>query len=199
MSSVTTTVTNVDVEAFPAGFGHHPYFVRSLTPDCGEPQLEIPVTAGYALESAMAVGEAGPVPARADYSTLRPLGGRFVDDCLTGRMPGPVRIVYPGARVDGSDVEVRITADDVYSHWVVYVPVQRAYFAVEPVTNANGGFALAEQGVPGTGVFVHDRDVHRQPVSVSHRQWLARAGGCVPATRNPQTALGGCDGAIASA
>lgn len=152
--SVTTTVTNVDVEAFPAGFGHHPYFVRSLTPDCGEPQLEIPVTAGYALESAMAVGEAGPVPARADYSTLRPLGGRFVDDCLTGRMPGPVRIVYPGARVDGSDVEVRITADDVYSHWVVYVPVQRAYFAVEPVTNANGGFALAEQGVPGTGVFV---------------------------------------------
>jgi len=111
--SVTTTVTNVDVEAFPAGFGHHPYFVRSLTPDCGEPQLEIPVTAGYALESAMAVGEAGPVPTRADYSTLRPLGSRFVDDCLTGREPGPVRIVYPGARVDGSDVEVRITADDV--------------------------------------------------------------------------------------
>jgi len=25
---------------------------------------------------------------------------------------------------------------------------------VEPVTNANGGFALAEQGVSGTGVFV---------------------------------------------
>lgn len=152
--TVTTTVTNVDAEAFPAGFGHHPYFVRNLTPSCGEPQLEIPVTCGYALESAMAVDAAGPVPARADYSSLRPLGNRFVDDCLTGRVPGPVRIVYPGARADGTDLEVRITADDVYSHWVVYVPVHRAYFAVEPATNANGGFALAERGVPGSGVFV---------------------------------------------
>lgn len=152
--TVTTTVTNVDAEAFPAGFGHHPYFVRSLTPGCGEPQLEIPVTCGYALESAMAVAEAGPLPARADYSSLRPLGGKFVDDCLTGRVPGPVRIVYPGARADGSDIEVHITADDVYSHWVVYVPVHRAYFAVEPATNANGGFALAERGVAGSGVFV---------------------------------------------
>ena len=152
--TVTTTVTNVDAEAFPAGFGHHPYFVRSLTPGCGEPHLEIPVTGGYVLQAAMAVGEAGPLPPRADYSRLRPLGNRFVDDCLTGRVPGPVRIVYPGARADGSDVEVRITADDVYSHWVLYVPVQRAYFAVEPATNANGGFALAERGVAGSGVFV---------------------------------------------
>lgn len=151
---VTTTVENLDAEAFPAGFGHHPYFVRSLVPGGGEPQLEIPATRGYALEAAMAVAEAGPVPVRADYSTLRPLGGRFVDDCLTGRLPGPARIVYPGARADGGDVEVRITADDVYSHWVVYVPVSRGYFAVEPATNANGGFALAERGVPGSGVFV---------------------------------------------
>ena len=152
--TVSTTVTNIDGEAFPAGFGHHPYFVRSLTPGCGEPQLQIPATCGYALQSAMAVGAAGALPARADYSSLRPLGSRFVDDCLTGRVPGPVRIVYPGARADGSAVEVRITADDVYSHWVVYVPVQRAYFAVEPTTHANGGFALADRGVPGSGVFV---------------------------------------------
>ena len=56
----------------------------------------------------------------------------------------PARIVYPGARADGSDVEVSIHADDVYAHWVVYVPVRRTYFAVEPATNANGGFALAD-------------------------------------------------------
>ncbi|MBB2923371.1 aldose 1-epimerase [Cellulomonas cellasea] len=29
---VTTTVENVDTEPFPAGFGHHPYFQRRLTP-----------------------------------------------------------------------------------------------------------------------------------------------------------------------
>ncbi|PFG37062.1 aldose 1-epimerase [Flavimobilis soli] len=153
--SVTTTVENVDAEPFPAGFGHHPYFVRHLVPDTEDALLEVPVTRGYRLVDAIATEEAGDVPARADYRTLRPLGDRFVDDCLTGRVPGvPARIVYPGARADGSDVEVRIHADDVYAHWVVYVPVRRTYFAVEPATNANGGFALADRGVPGSGVFV---------------------------------------------
>jgi len=37
---------------------------------------------------------------------------------------------------------------------VVYAPRGRSYFAVEPVTHVNDGFALFEAGVPGTGVFV---------------------------------------------
>ncbi len=153
--SVTTTVENVDAEPFPAGFGHHPYFVRHLVPGAEDALLEVPVTRGYQLVDAIATEEAGEVPARADFRTLRPLGDRFVDDCLTGRVDGaPARVVYPGARADGSDVEVHIHADDVYAHWVVYVPVRRTYFAVEPATNANGGFALADRGVPGSGVFV---------------------------------------------
>jgi aldose 1-epimerase len=148
--TVTTTLENVDDEPFPAGFGHHPYFQRRLVPDSSDALLQVPADRGYLLENALAVSTAGEVPARADYRSPRAVGDTFVDDVLTARRPGePVRITYPD-----QGVEVRLDADDVYSHLVVHVPRRRAYFAVEPVTNVNGGFALHDAGVPGTGVFV---------------------------------------------
>jgi aldose 1-epimerase len=147
--SVSTTVRNVDVSPFPAGFGHHPYFERSLTPGTSTgPVLHVPTHAGYALRAGMAHAAAGSVPARADFRTPRPLGTAFVDDVLTAREPGaPVTIEY-------DELTVELHADPLYSHMVVYAPRGRSYFAVEPVTHVNDGFALFEAGVPGTGVFV---------------------------------------------
>ncbi len=155
--TVGTSVRNVDRESFPAGFGHHPYLQRTLAPvgatppaEPGNPLLEVPLRHGYSLVDAMAVGPAGTIPRRADFRTGRPLGSRFVDDVLTGWDPGaPIRVHY-----DEPDVDVDLHADPVYSHLVVYAPRRRSYFAVEPVTNVNDGFALHAAGVPGTGVFV---------------------------------------------
>jgi aldose 1-epimerase len=148
-----TELENTDREAFPAGFGHHPFFVRRLTDAAGgalggEALLQINCRRGYALEDTMAVDAAGPIPERADFADLRPLGHTFVDDCLTGRT-GDVAayISYPGV------LDVAIEADDLFSHVVVYVPVEKPFFAVEPVTNANDAFALDAYGVPGVGVF----------------------------------------------
>ena len=148
-----TELENTDREAFPAGFGHHPFFVRRLTDAAGEALggealLQINCRRGYALEDAMAVDAAGPIPERADFVDLRPLGHTFVDDCLTGRT-GDVAayISYPGV------LDVAIEADDLFSHVVVYVPVEKPFFAVEPVTNANDAFTLDASGVPGVGVF----------------------------------------------
>jgi len=151
--SVTTTVRNTDVVPFPAGFGHHPYFERSLTPSSDAassdgPVLHVPARSGYALRAGMALGAAGPVPARADFARPRPVGTRFVDDVLTELEPGaPITIAY-------DDLTVELHADPLYSHVIVYAPRGRSYFAVEPATNVNDGFALFEAGVPGTGVFV---------------------------------------------
>jgi len=110
----------------------------------------VPLRQGYSLVDAMAAGPAGAIPARADFRDGRPLGSRFVDDVLTGWDPGaPIRVRY-----DDAGVDVDLHADPIYSHLVVYAPRRRSYFAVEPVTNVNGGFALHARGVPGTGVFV---------------------------------------------
>ena len=42
----------------------------------------------------------------------------------------------------------------MYSHLVVFVPRDRAYFAVEPVTHVNGAHTLLADGAPGTGLVV---------------------------------------------
>ena len=148
---------NVDREPFPAGFGHHPYFQRTLSPvgtsappTPGQPVLEVPAQKGYSLVNALASGPAGAVPQRADFRVARPLTSTFVDDVLTAWEPGaPVRISYQDL-----GVSVDLHADPVYAHLVLYAPRKRPYFAVEPVTNVNNGFSLHAAGVPGTGVFV---------------------------------------------
>lgn len=154
---VGTSVRNVDREPYPAGFGHHPYLQRTLSPvgtsappTPGQPVLEVPAHRGYSLVNALPSGPAGAVPARADFRVARPLTSTFVDDVLTAWEPGaPVRISYQDL-----GVSVDLHADPVYAHLVLYAPRKRPYFAVEPVTNVNNGFSLHDAGVPGTGVFV---------------------------------------------
>lgn len=53
-----------------------------------------------------------------------------------------------------SGVALSMHADPVLAHTLVYAPAGLPFFAVEPVTNANDGFNLMADGVPGHGVFV---------------------------------------------
>lgn len=181
---VTTTVENVDTEAFPAGFGHHPYFQRRLTPAA----TTAPVVAREELVDADAVTVDGGatlatagVPAPALDAVLHvpyERGYALAAGMASGpagevparadyRDPRPVGNAFvddvltdrrPGTPVTWTypdhGVGVRLDVDDVYGHLVVYVPRRRAYFAVEPVTHVNAGVELFEDGVPGTGVFV---------------------------------------------
>jgi len=147
------SIENVDESTFPAGVGHHPYFVRTLTsPDGGalgsEARLQINGEKGYQLENGMASEGAGPLPAHADFREMRELGSTHVDDCITSRTsPLAASIEYPGA------LAVDMKADDLLSHVVVYLPKGAGFFAVEPVSHANDGFTLFAKGVPGVGLF----------------------------------------------
>lgn len=152
--TVRTTLKNVDREPFPAGLGHHPYYVRTLaSPDGaalgGEARLQINCERAYTLTNGMPDGPAGPLPPVLDFRTMRPLGTALVDDCLTGRS-GPIAatISYPDA------LDIDIEADDLLSHVVVFIPVGKDFFALEPASNANDGFTLHARGVPDTGVVV---------------------------------------------
>ena len=49
---------------------------------------------------------------------------------------------------------VAYTADESYGHVVVYIPVGKPFFAVEPVTNANDGFNLLAKAWRARGIFV---------------------------------------------
>ena len=137
----TYGLTNTDHETFPAGFGHHPYFQRSVA---GSPtaHLQLNTEQAYAAQGCIPFGEAGEIRPDADFRASRVIGGAFVDDCYTARSSDTLAtITWPGV------LDVDIEADAALSHAVVYIPEGQPFFAVEPVSNANDAFNLAERGI----------------------------------------------------
>lgn len=144
----TYAVTNTDHETFPAGLGHHPYFVRSVA-GSREARLQVEADLGYDLIDCMAEGPAGELRPAADFREPRPLGDEPVDDCLTGRRGRRLATIeWPDA------VTIDIDADDALEHAVLFIPPGEPYFAFEPVSNANDAFTLDDHGVAGTGLFL---------------------------------------------
>lgn len=144
----TYGITNSDHETFPAGFGHHPYFLRSVagSPDA---HMQMEVDKAYDLVDCMPTAEAGAIRAAADFREARPLGNEFVDDCYTGRRGSRLATIeWPGV------VALDWHADDLLEHAVLYIPVGEDFFAFEPVSNGNDAFNLDANGVPGHGLFL---------------------------------------------
>ncbi len=148
--NIHVELRNEDGRLMPAGFGHHPYFLRHPDGIEDTPAVEIPCDKAYELVNAMPTEAAKPIPQKLDFRQQRPLGGEFIDDLLTGRAADkPVKIVFPK-----TGAQLTMYSDPIFSHTVLYSPPDKPYFAVEPVTNANDGFNLYAQGIEGTGVFV---------------------------------------------
>jgi aldose 1-epimerase len=148
------SMTNQDTRRFPAGFGHHPYFVR--TPDqprqwAESPLLHIDCAEEFPLTDAMATGAPQPISPDVDFRHERLVGDAQLNHLLTGRsnQPEVARLRYPQA-----GVEIEMQADGVFKHIVLYTLEDRPFVAVEPMTNANDGFNLLAQGIEGSGVFV---------------------------------------------
>ncbi len=141
---------NESREPMPAGFGHHPYFQRTLVGEADTVRLEIPCGEYFELENCLPSAPPVPVEPRVDFRKMRPLGDVPIDDCLTGREgDAPVRFRYVE-----SGVRVALEFDPLFGNVVLYVPPDKTFFAVEPVTNANDGFNLYDRGIAGSGVFV---------------------------------------------
>lgn len=142
----TLRLTNTGDTPMPAGFGHHPYFVRGEA----APVLTIPCSQQFELIDYMATTEPVPISERVDFRTPRSIDGIILDDLLTGRdFSLPNVIHYPD-----TNLTLELYADPIFTHTLLYAPANAPFFAVEPQSNANDGFALHARGVPGSGVFV---------------------------------------------
>lgn len=147
-------ITNDAHETFPAGLGHHPYFVRNLTDVHGEvigagAQLQLNCTEAYPEEGRIPTGPPVPATGVVDFRQLRQLGTNFVDTCYTGRTSSTLATVeYPGA------LTVDVEAGALLEHAVVYIPVGEPFWALEPVSNVNDGFNIEAAGGQGSGVFL---------------------------------------------
>lgn len=139
-------IKSLDERDFPAGFGFHPYFVRQ-----DGVQVKVPCNEYYELANALpTTGIPQPLPDQLDFRNLRPLNEREIDDVFTSRIERqPAQIVYPDW-----NLQLNYHADERFKHFILFAPAGKPFFALEPITNANDGFNLYDQGITETGVFI---------------------------------------------
>jgi|SRR5579859_2808591 len=146
---IKTALKNEDSQPMPGGFGHHPFFQRNLDGTSDAVEVEIPCHRYFDLSHGVPNSASQPIPARLDFTQLRPLGRDGIDDCLVGKEDKPIRIVYPNA-----GRSILFHADSIFQIVVLYVPENSNFFAVEPLTLATDGFNLFDKKIPDSGVFV---------------------------------------------
>ena len=135
------TLTNLGTTSMPAGMGWHPYFCRQIAG--AEPSLTIPVEGVYpdTEGDCLPVGAAIALPKALQFSAARRLdSAQRIDHCLSG-FKGPATLAWPEA-----GITLRMHASENCGHLVLYNP-DEAFFAVEPVTNANDGFNLQNRDI----------------------------------------------------
>ena len=143
----TLSLKNEDTRPMPAGFGHHPYFVRSTT---NEPILQITCEKQFNLDMYMAVGSPVPLKSALDFRQSRSLSDVEFNDLLTARWNKMAALInYPQ-----NDLSIGMYADYLFEHILLYSPFGKPFFAVEPMTNASDGFNLYVNKISGSGVFV---------------------------------------------
>lgn len=129
----------------PCGFGLHPFFPRS-------PGLMLQFNAGSVWHNA-GIGEVPsertPIPPEWDHAAGLPVGPVFIDNDFAG-WDGRALLRYTDR-----GYQIRVAADPVFGHTVVYVPDGRDFFAIEPVSHMNDALNRIDQE-PDHGVLILD-------------------------------------------
>lgn len=133
---------NVGSSAMPAGFGLHPYFVRTLGGN--DPKFEFRAAGIYETDhSFIPVAGMKPIPAIFDFSSSRPVGDTPLNHVFGG-WNGAARLEYGHATL-------KLEASEVFSHLCVFASPDGT-LAVEPISHCTDGFNLFAQGIQNTGV-----------------------------------------------
>jgi aldose 1-epimerase len=133
----------------PAGMGWHPYYNRVLSRAGEVVHLCMKVKAAYpdANGNRIPSGPAESLTPAQDFSTEKPLApDYFLDTCFQG-YDGQGYIVWPL-----SGIRVSFQCSPECTHLVIFNPLNKPYFAVEPVTNATNGVNLYSQGELQSGI-----------------------------------------------
>jgi aldose 1-epimerase len=145
--TIELSVQNVDREPFPAGCGHHPYFMRRLWDDRDQVEVRAKCAGRYPLERGCAIGAM-----RADpLVDLLAQGGALPDqpiDGVLGGFDGTAELRWPA-----SGVTLTMTCSPELNHLVVFAPHAKgdrtsplSFIAVEPQSHVNDALNLVAKG-----------------------------------------------------
>jgi aldose 1-epimerase len=138
---VRLTLENEGPRRMPAGIGLHPYFNR--TPRC---ELAANVSGVWLANEDCLPREHVRVPDAWSFSSARRVDELELDHCFTG-WDGKALLRWPE-----HDIALRIETAAPFDHLVVYVPRDRDFFCIEPVSHANDAVNLDARGIPDTGL-----------------------------------------------
>jgi aldose 1-epimerase len=133
---VKLAVCNRSAARMPAGLGFHPFF-----PHSGSACLTARATNLWSGDAAEFPRHMGRVPPALDFTHGRPIrDARGLDRCYSG-WRGRAQIHWKGAAY-----RVAIAADEPLAHLMLYVPRDRDFFCVEPVSHVVDALNLAPSG-----------------------------------------------------
>lgn len=140
---VRLELTNLGSLAMPFGFGLHPWFDRDA-----DVTLQFEARRFHLEEPDGVSGDAVSLPPELDFARARPLprGWRNND---YGGWRGAAAIRFPSRGVG-----LRMSADPMFAHLMLYADPARPCFCVEPQTNASGAFGRGAWDDPHEGVIV---------------------------------------------
>ena len=127
--TVTITLTTLGEMRAPIGFGLHPWFERDA-----DTTLQFAAKRFYLEAPDHVAGDPVALSPEWDFTAARLLPGSWLNNDY-GDWDGSAAIRYP-SRGAG----LRITADAVFKHLMVYADPTKSCFCAEPQTNASGAF-----------------------------------------------------------
>jgi len=140
---VAMTLINTGPVPMPFGFGLHPWFDRDR-----DVTLQFSARRFHLEEPDGVSGDPITLPPELDFSKGRPLPDGWRNNDYGG-WAGEAAIRFP-SRGAG----LRIAADPIFKHLMLYADPAKPYFCLEPQTNASGAFARGRWNDPDEGVIV---------------------------------------------
>ena len=138
--TLTLTIRNDDSRAFPFGLGWHPFFPRNAETVLGFRAETVWQTDETCLPTRNVA-----VPPDWRFDPPRAIGDTTLDQVFAG-WDGAAGLHWPDR-----NRRVTIQADSACTHLVVFVPPQRDFLAVEPVTHMTDAFNRDARGESDTG------------------------------------------------
>ncbi len=117
------SITNTGERAMPAGLGWHPYFAASGA------YVQSHVSAIWRPENAANTAQPESLDQTCDLNTDQLAAKLALDHCFTAAKPETL-IRWPGRAL-----QIRMSASDIFSHFVIYTPEDQPYFCAEPISH----------------------------------------------------------------
>ena len=137
---ITLSITNPSEMPMPCGMGLHPYFIYS-----DSARLTFISSHIWHHQNDPIFDRPYPTPSEWNFEKGSTIKENF--DTAFGGWDGKATIMYPE-----NQLEIEISAQDIFHHLVLYHPPKADFFCLEPVSNTPDAFNLAAYGVIGTGI-----------------------------------------------